>query len=117
LLEGFEEGCGALLDGDFGLDNQLLPGHQGQDFAELHLGGAIGAGGFDVGDAEIESASDGGFEVLLVGFGYVLFGDVLPTVLVAHAAAGEDGHLEVGTTEAAIKHDKAGNRRLSHFLW
>jgi len=44
-------------------------------------------------DAEFERAVDAGLEVFLVRAWDVRRGDVLPFVLVAHPAAGDDGHI------------------------
>src|SRR5205814_42400 len=65
---------------------------------------AVAAGGLDVVDAEFQGAEDGGLEVALAGFLDGLRIDVAPGLLVAHAAAGEDGHLEIGASEPAILH-------------
>jgi len=75
----------------------------------LHLGGAVAAGGLEVIDAEIEGAADGGLEVGLIIGGDGGGGFVAPLVLEAHAATGEDGHLEVGAAEAAVVHGKIAN--------
>ena len=107
IFEIFGEGCGVLVGGDFGLDDEFFARQGGEDDAELAFGAAVAAGGFDVVDAKFEGAADGGFEVgLVVGrdFGE---GGVLPLVLVAHAAAGEDGHLKIGAAEAAVEHGRS----------
>ncbi len=51
-VEGVEEFFWIFKDDDFGLDNELFAGKLGKDFAELNFGGAVGSGGFDVGDAK-----------------------------------------------------------------
>jgi CheY-like chemotaxis protein len=103
-LEGAQELGGVLGGADLGLHQDAVARQGGKDAAELHLGGAVAAGRFDVVDAAGEGALDAGFEVGLVGGGDVGRGDILPFVLVAHAAAGEDGHGELGATETAINH-------------
>ena len=62
------------------------------------------AGGLDVVDAESDRAVDGGLEVFLVLDRDLLGGNVLPLVLIPHAAAGEDGHLDFGLSETAVFH-------------
>ncbi len=103
-IEGFEKFGGAVFDDDFGLDDEAIAGQEGEDFSELNFGGAVGTGGFDVVDPEIHGAADGGFEVLLVGFGDLVCGEIVPFVLIPHSATGEDGHLQVGASEAAVLH-------------
>src|ERR1043165_1881447 len=60
---------------------------------------------------------NGSFEILLA-FGRKFVG-VVPRLLIAHAAAGEDGDLEVRFSEAAVEHDvnsnKCANRALLPF--
>jgi len=104
LFEGLEKLGGIFGRGDLGLHEHLVARQAREDAAELHLGGAVAAGCFDVIDAAGEGALDAGFEVGLVGGGDVGRGDVLPLVLVAHAAAGEDGHGELGAAETTIDH-------------
>ncbi|MFM2432643.1 MAG: hypothetical protein RLZZ511_3857 [Cyanobacteriota bacterium] len=74
----------------------------------MHFGGAVGAGGFDVVDAEFKGTVDGGFEVTLVFGGNVGEGHVLPFVLITHAATGEDGHLQFCATKPTIAHGDGG---------
>lgn len=51
-VEGFEKFLRIFKNDDFSLDNDLVAGQGGQNFAELNFGGAVGSGGFDVGDAK-----------------------------------------------------------------
>ncbi len=91
-IEGGQKFFGGVFDDNFGLDDELVAGQLGQDLAELEFGGTIGAGGFDVINAELEGAANGGFEVVLIVGGDLAEVEVLPALLIAHAATGEDGH-------------------------
>src|SRR2546428_9610694 len=95
---------GARLRWDLGLDDDLLARKRRQNAAELHFRGAVAARGFDVVDAELDRAADGGFEVFLVFLRNLPWIDVLPSELVTHSAAGKDGHLQFGAAEASIFH-------------
>ncbi len=103
-IEGFEKVFGGVFDDDFGLDNQAIAGEERKNFAQLDFGGTVGTGGFDVSDPEINGTANCGFEIFLVGFGNLFFGEIAPGVLVPHSATGKDGHLQVGTSEAAVLH-------------
>jgi murein L,D-transpeptidase YafK len=55
-------------------------------------------------DAQFQGAEDRRLEVPLPGFLDRLGIDVAPRLLVAHAAAGKDGHLKIGASESAVLH-------------
>lgn len=55
-------------------------------------------------DAEFQGAQDRGLQIPLVLLIHAFRCDVVPRLLVAHPATGEDGHFEVGATKAAILH-------------
>jgi hypothetical protein len=72
--------------------------------AKLHLRSTIAPGGLDVVDAQLDGAMDAGFEVrLTIGRDFLRI-NVLPFVLVPHAAARDDGHWQLSPTEAAVFH-------------
>ena len=103
LIEGRAEVRGGGR-GDLGLDDHFPAGKTGKDFSQLDLRGAVATGGLDVVDAGGERLADALLEV-----GLSLGRDpagilVVPTVLVAHPPAGEDGHLETGPAEASRDH-------------
>ena len=104
LLEDLEEGGAGGLGGDLGLHDHFVARELGEEVTELHFGSAVAAGGLDVVDAELEGAVDAGFEIFLVGAGDVLRRDILPFVLVAHAATGDDGDLQTGPAKATVFH-------------
>ena len=107
LVEGAEEFLGRGEGGDLGLDDEFVALDLREHPAELHLAGAVAARGLDVVNAELEGAVDGGFEVSLAVLGHLAGWHVLPLVLVAHAAAGEDGHLQLSLSEAAVFHARS----------
>lgn len=107
LVEGAEEFLGRGEGGDLGLDDEFVALDLREHPAELHLAGAVAARGLDVVDAECEGAVDSGFEVGLAVLGDFAGRHVLPLVLVAHAAAGEDGHLQLGLAEATVFHARS----------
>lgn len=104
FIEVFEEEGGVGLGDDFSLDDELFAGEGREHEAELAFRGAISASGFDVGDAEIPGAADGGLEVGLVFGGDLFEGCILPFPLEAHAAAGEEGHHEARASKPAVLH-------------
>ena len=106
FLERGEEVPGSSVGCDLGLDDDFVAGQGGEQVPQLHFGGAIAARGFNVVDAEFEGAMDGGLKVgLVVGRN---FGrrHILPLELIAHAAAGKDGHLEFSAAETTVFHGR-----------
>ena len=49
---------GGRLGHDLGLDDEFLPGELLQHGCQLHLGGAVAAGGLDVMDAQLDGPMD-----------------------------------------------------------
>ena len=82
----------------------LSRGKRRENAAQLHFRRAVAAGGFDVVDAQFERAVDGGLEVRLVLRRDFFRLHILPFELVAHAAAGKDGHRQFGAAKASVFH-------------
>ncbi len=90
----------------FGLDDDFVARQRRQDVAKLHFRCAVAAGGFDMIDAKLHGAVDGGLEVLLIFAGNVLRVHVLPLELVAHAPAGNHGHGQSSPAKATVFHGR-----------
>ena len=72
--------------------------------AELHFAGAVSSCGFDVIDAKLQRAKNGGFEIALPLFLDDLGRKVVPRLLKTHPAAGKNWHLQIGAAKAAVAH-------------
>ena len=90
--------------GDFGLHDHLVARQLGQQRAQLHFGGAVAAGGFNVIDAQFQGPMNTRLQVFLVCARDVLGRHILPFVLIAHAATGDDGDLQIGPAKATVFH-------------
>ena len=55
-------------------------------------------------DSQLKRATNGGLQVGLALLGHLVGIDVLPLVLVTHAATGKDGHPEFGLAKSPIFH-------------
>ena len=83
------------------MENKLVAGNVLENGCKLGFGGSVASSGFDMVDTEIEGAMNRGGEVsLIIGRNRQrwFFG---PTVLEAHSSAGEQGHGQASTPEAA----------------
>ena len=89
---------------DLGLDDHLPAGEKGEDFSKLNLRSAVATSGLDMVNAGGERLADALLEVGL-SLGRDPVGIlVVPTVLVAHPPAGENGHLEARLTKSSSNH-------------
>ena len=93
---------------DLRLHDQLFARQFGQHPAQLHLAGAIAARSFNVVDAQLECAMDRGLQIRLTVGGHFPGIDVLPLVLIAHAAAGDHGHLQFSAAKSSVLHHEKG---------
>ena len=89
---------------DLGLHDHFVARQFRQQRAELHFRRAVAARGLDVIDAQFERAVDARLQIFLVGARDFRRRHVLPLVLVAHPAAGDDGHLQIGPAKTTIFH-------------
>ena len=113
-LEGLEELPRSRLGHDLGLEDHRLARILRQHRPQLHLRRTVAASGLDVMDAQFHGAGDGRFEIGLTGGGHLVPRNIRPRLLVAHAAAREDGHLNSGPAKTTVLHECEGCPRRSH---
>ena len=103
-LEGLEELLRGRLGHDLRLKDDRLARVLRQHRPQLHLRGSIAPSRLDVVNTQFHGASDGRLEIGLAGGGHLVPRNVRPRLLVAHAAAGKDRHLDSGPAKTTVLH-------------
>ncbi len=89
---------------DLGLQDELIPRQILQQPAKLPLGRAVAPGRFEMMDAQLQGAANGGLQVRLILARDAGKRRVLPLILIAHAAAGQDRHGKFRSAKSSVEH-------------
>ena len=103
-LEGLEELLRGRLGHDLRLKDDRLARILRQHRPELHLRGSIAPSRLDVVNTQFHGASDGRLQIGLPRGNHLIPGDIRPGLLVTHAAAGKDRHLDSGPAKTTVLH-------------
>ena len=103
-LEGLQKLPGGRLGHDLRLKDDRLARILRQHRPQLHLRRTVAASGLDVMDSQLHGAGNGRLQIGLPRSNHLIPGDIRPRLLLAHAAAGKDRHLDSGPAKTTVLH-------------